>query len=1103
MNYVQLFAQKQGETGYASYVELDLYPQDPIKLTKGVQSVEDPTVNRSSFTRNFRVPNTNTNGQYFEAVFNVNSLNYNSTITANSYILVDGQLFISGNLRLDNIYRNDSTGKVEYELIFIGETGNFGTIVAPRDLSALDLSEYNHAQSYQNIKNSWTYSLFGGDIVYPLAEWGYTYSTSASVQPTVSTLSYYDGVNSIKGFTNVINPLSIEQFKPAIRMKALWDKIFEEAGFTYESQFLNSTTFTNLYFVSTKDASAILPNTVGFQVANTFPQSLPIGSGIWTKMDLNSEFYDNGNSFDPATSTYTIPYTFGPYYFTFDNFYVNATETIGSTGSFQIAMYVNGVQVQVRSAYVTPGGLVQTLSGLTTIEFNYYFNEGDVVDFRIYVPAFDFITFGISSVILTNTSSGIVDMGAILPGQYKQIDIIKGINDRFKLIWEVDQNNPTKFYIEPWVTWIQNGREIDWTDKLDEDKDLTIKPLFYTQARELIFKDSPESDVFNKSYQDEFKETFGELKQDSNIQLIKGQKVIQSLFASTPLAPIGNATEFLIPKFSKLEGIQFQPIQVKPRMLYYNGLVSAPFTWYMNNDAVISTPQTTYPAFSQFDRYPYDSFASDLNWTNNQQFWNPIDVGFSGRTSRTAFSEYWSTWFDSTYDPYSRILEGNFVLDSTDIQNIRFNDLIYVKDSWWLPIEIKDYVLGSKSSAKVSLLKLGAVGVNIGSTGGASIGTRYFEQSGLCYDPTDGCKACCCESLTGVTVFTENEDLLISGRFFANAAGTANAPAGYYSDGTYTYIVNSVGQVTALGLCSTCNCGPAGPTTFFDDVCSGVTLCEVCCCTSHDGSLYGNGGSLETSSQLWPTATGGSLTPGYWYGATGGNAVQIGADGNSVVTVGLCSSCICDFLTDDNTVGQGLSSLAACCGQGVTGSQGYSTVYYNDPVFNSATEFYYDPFENIPAGGTGTSFISDGEYFKEITGATATDGGNCSPSTCPNRDKTVFFDYVNNEGTATEIRGTYYISYDSTNYIMNGSDIESGSSFSVTNTAEYTDDESQMKVSVNIPIPYSGFLQVTLTGDGNEIYSSDVISTPIVFESPGIQVLSTVTNYTWTLEWFL
>jgi hypothetical protein len=1101
MERIQLYVAQQGVSGYAAYLELDLYAQEPIKLTKSVSDLYEPTATTSVFSRQFRVPNTNSNGDFFKAVFNVNATDFDATKKASAYINIDGAYFTSGYIKLDAIIRNDRDGKIDYEILFLGETANFGGIVSPKDLSILSLANYAHPVTYQNIRNSWTYNLFNGDIVYPLAEWGYTYD--ADGLPEMSTVAYYDPVLAGNGFTNSGHPLDVYQFKPAIRMKVIWDKIFEDAGFTYESNFLGdygdmngSQAFTNLYMVCTNSAEAETNNNVNFQALKTGPTGFQnISTDIPTPISFTFESYDIGNNYNPPTSTFTAPILGGPYNFTVENLNITYRTLPGTTpAQLELRLMRNGVVDQVKTCTVTRN----TFIGNQNVEFNSTFivpftvnaNPGDEFQIWIYISSGQFVSsypFTINDGIWQLDSPALFDPAGLLPIQYKQIDFIKGVNDRFKLIWTPDPENPFNFFIEPWVDWIRNGRQLDWTEKLNENQDIKLTPLFYTQPRQIKYKDSEEGDDDNFSYQQAYKETFGQLNTDSNIELITGERIISSFFASTPVSPVYRTFNFLIPHFAKINGTQKDPILVKPRMLYYNGLIPnpvstfAPFVtldWYMYDDVNLSSEiQYEYPLFSSFTSYPFNTNSSDLNWTNSPQFFYAASTGFSGRTSRTAFSEYWETWWNSTYDKDSRVMEATFALDSTDVQNLQFNDVIFIKDSWWFPTLIKDYVLGAKQNVRVELIKLGTVGINIGATG-ANSGITTYRHPGLCFDPNTACGACCCTNLTNITVFTDNPNLNASTIFYSNEAATQFASPGYYSDGTNYYVIDPNGFLVSIGVCSGCDCGPTGGSTFFADVCYGITLCEVCCCTSPEISVYGNGPELDTSSKLWPTATGGTLLPGYWYGTTGGNAVRIGADGNSVETVGLCDSCICDQLEYDELVSGGTGSLSACCAFGATGTLGFNTVYTDNTVFASAGEFYFDPFFEEPVGPTSSTFISNGEYFHQVLGGTAIAVGPCVPSSCPGRTEPVNYYYENLSFVdATEISGTHYISENNVNFIIAGTDLVSGSGFDVLEITPYAP-SSYMKSTFIIPPGYTGSCEVSLAYDSVEVYST-------TFATPG------------------
>jgi len=49
----------------------------------------------------------------------------------------------------------------------------------------------------------------------------------------------------------------------------------------------------------------------------------------------------------------------------------------------------------------------------------------------------------------------------------------------------------------------------------------------------------------------------------------------------------------------------------------------------------------------------------------------------------------------------------NIILDYSNIFDLRFNDKIFIKDSWFMVNKITDYQVGKKTSCKVELVRVG------------------------------------------------------------------------------------------------------------------------------------------------------------------------------------------------------------------------------------------------------------------------------------------------------------------------------------------------------------------------------------------------------------
>lgn len=1107
MQYIQLFCQQQGDTSTTGYLDLDLYKEEPIKITKSVLSVENITANNSAFSRTFRVPNTTTNGAFFKAVFNVNSLDFDATQRCPAYILVDGFNFISGNIQLVNIFRNDSEGKIEYEIIFLGEVSAFSTDVAPKDLSSLDLSDLTHELTYSNITLSWTGQLMNGNVVYPLAEYGYTYDPATKV-PNQSTLTVYTGTTgpggSIKGFTNSANPLQVEQFRPAIRAKYIWDKIFADAGYTYESDFLDSY-FTTLYMISSNQAQALSVDDLAFEAnqvrQSAFGNTQPLNG--FFQQPFQQEVYDYSNSW--FTNFYRVPATLPNYVFRISG-QINYRATLSQPNSpmnftvqmrvFRAGAFVSTVNTTAQVPFVSPfstfGGINSFTGpgGTPYVQFAAPLQQGDVVIFRTNFPANTFNFARIYQLTVTGDSPNVIDPSGALPFQFKQIEFIKAINDRFKLVWEPDKLDPKKFYIEPYKDWVKGGVTRDWTDKLNENSDLKISPLFYTQPREWIYKDSEEGDIYNFQYQQANKETFGELKQDSNNQLITGTKEIKSLFAPLPLAPLANSNEFLIPHFAQDTETERQPIQIKPRLGFYNGLQTSPFTWYMDDDTGTAVAQNSYPVYSSFDSYPFDNTTFDLNWTNPPQFWDPTVIGFDGRTPNTAFTQYWQAWFDATYDPYSRIMEATFALDVTDVLDLNFNDKIFVKDAWWLVLEIQDFVLNQKNNVRVKLLKLGNLGINI-TAGEPSSGFKFFRHDGICYGTT-ACDACCC-NVYSITLYSDNESFASSTYLFYDLAGTSPVISGYYSDGVNSFLATN-GVITQVSSCSFLGCPCAAESAYeIIDVCQGDTICEVCCCGAGEISVWGSDPVLADSTKAWSSSGGDPLTPGKWYREFGSPyAVQIGNDGITIVQIAVCSACVCDELSDQLQEAIGTSENPACCIEGVTGSYGVNTVWTDTASFETATVFFYDPYRTLPVGPTGAEYVSNGEYYRAVTGGTAGPTGACTGFLpCSNRTMSVDLNHQNTSGSPCTMDTTMYITYDSQDYFWVTDASSTGGIYTDNFPVDYAPNSSFQFVST---FGATGNVNVDVQKDLVSIYNVNV-ATPASYTSPTFGPIGPTGNY--------
>jgi hypothetical protein len=189
-----------------------------IPLTKEAYDVNNPQKRLSDYSKTITIPEGKLVNQIFEHAFDVNVdyLTFNPNLKTSYQILQDGVLVIDGYCQLLAIKNVD--GLVTYEIAATGKVGDLFEKIKDKYLQDLDLSALDHTWTQANVEDSWTATI-GEGYVYPMID--------------IGGRSRYDN-------------WKVQDFKPAIYLKQYLDTILTEAGYTYDSTFLNTTLFKSL-----------------------------------------------------------------------------------------------------------------------------------------------------------------------------------------------------------------------------------------------------------------------------------------------------------------------------------------------------------------------------------------------------------------------------------------------------------------------------------------------------------------------------------------------------------------------------------------------------------------------------------------------------------------------------------------------------------------------------------------------------------------------------------------------------------------------------------------------------------------------------------------
>ena len=216
-------------TVYVEGYELDLTEDIAIPMNLQVIDVTDTDARVSEFTKTIEVKGTKNNNRIFGNLFNLQQENEPSVVNilqnfqpnrkANAIIIPQAGIGeIQGYIQVRDIsVVND---EITYSIIFYGKFSDFISRIKGKTMAELNMDDLTHDLTLANVQASWNQTQ---DYLYPYIDYG-----NANIRSH--------------------RHIRISNLLPAINLKRYIDQIFEDAEFSYESDFIaDNTQFDNLY----------------------------------------------------------------------------------------------------------------------------------------------------------------------------------------------------------------------------------------------------------------------------------------------------------------------------------------------------------------------------------------------------------------------------------------------------------------------------------------------------------------------------------------------------------------------------------------------------------------------------------------------------------------------------------------------------------------------------------------------------------------------------------------------------------------------------------------------------------------------------------------
>jgi hypothetical protein len=701
---------------------VDLYDNETISLQFNFSDIKDLKP-RGSYSRTFRIPATQNNGQLFGFVQEntYQFADFNPKRKLNAIITVDTIPILEGSCQFKASYT--SNGEVsEYEIVFFGNVIDFFKNVGDADFKgyiAQQLqTDHNFIVSYDNIQ-----LINDGetDIHLGLTDRGQNWVGNVNDANSRS-------INS----TDVNVVAKAGELTPFVSARYIFNKIMSLSGFQLGS---NSTTLTDeldyLYIPFVSESAQIQqgggnPETAKFLV-DGYNTSQDIVTADFTTATIYgysqkyasfpalTEQQDPGNNV--IGNVYTVPFN-GNYKMDASIQFQQIPSSIDFTGQLQLRfLRTNSLGEKSFLANVClldcyeydidgyPTAILNTPIYGQTSNQSAFLNAGDTIEVVLVcsLPSLGNLStfngiFQIDSLVFQSQEiskplyGNYIDWSANAPVM-KCSEFMDSLFKMYNLVVVPNKVNAKIIDFIPMTEYISQGSAKDWTSLLDISKDITLTATTDYQARKNNWTYKQSTDLFNDLYNSQGNRVYGRLELiDPENDFATDEQKIELYFGPTPIVPI-KGTSYAIPKFVNE---QYQYTTPTPRILYKTGQ-NIQFNVYNEAGGVnyILARQ-----FSHYSDFVPTITSRDLNFGQE----TPLCV-VESIPYKTLYARYWNEYIANIYAPDARVLEAFFSLDFADIYNFNFNDKIFIKDSYWRILSISDYVVGQLDTVKVTLIK--------------------------------------------------------------------------------------------------------------------------------------------------------------------------------------------------------------------------------------------------------------------------------------------------------------------------------------------------------------------------------------------------------------
>ena len=672
---------------YIEEKKIDLLQDLSTEFTYAIDDVSDFASRNTSFSKTINIPGTANNNLVFGYIFELNNANvtdstlpnvnynYNVTKQANCKIFIDKVQIFKGTLRILEIVIDKET--IEYQCSVFGELGGFINQLGNKRLEDLDFSAYNHTYSVANITSSWD-NPGGSGYYYPLIDYG-----------NVSTGQYGVAKKDFQYTT----------FRPALYVKEYIQKIFAGTDYTFNCPFFDEPIFKRLIIPHNQTTITALNNTSMNAVAGEQSMNLTnnpyVSYSFVTQGSFNLDGLGQLFTYSGSTITTNVQVTLSGDVAIYDP----------SQPNYSVILKKNGLEIGRQDFDASIRRFMAcnfTVQGVT-------FNNTDTMQVEILgtLMVID-IVFGEIKISTSTPTQVQINLGETIkvsetiPKGIFQRDFFLSIVKMFNLYVYENKFNDKELVISPYVNFypINSATALDWTNKIDRAKPISIKPMSEVNARYYNYKFKQDNDFYGENYRKKYTEGYGDFIFDTEFDFVKETDTLEVIFAASVLYQATGQDKVFPAIYKKSNTNSAEDRMDSIIRIMQTKKITGVESWSIMNTSTVLGSYTSYGYAGHLD--------DPINSTSDINFGAPKEVQFAPAnfTENNIFNEYHSSYLAEIVNKDSKLLTCFGLLDIVDIFNLDFSKYVWIDGVLFRLNKVENFNPMEYNTTKLSFLKV-------------------------------------------------------------------------------------------------------------------------------------------------------------------------------------------------------------------------------------------------------------------------------------------------------------------------------------------------------------------------------------------------------------